>query len=109
MRGFNPVLARHVMMVYSDVEIDLHAFVVPAANGSGQLQASITGCTALVGNWLGVDVMQKKKTWTRVGNAAVAIRQGCSHREIIQPRCMKQWPRRPGELPGMVTVSLFPR
>jgi len=46
MRGFNPTLARHVMMVYSDVEIDLHAFVVTAANGSGQLQALITGCTA---------------------------------------------------------------
>ena len=52
--------ARHVMMVFSDVEIDLHVFVVPAAHGSGQLQASITGCTALVGNWLWVDVMQKK-------------------------------------------------
>jgi len=52
MRDFNLILARHVVMVYSDVEIDLHAFVVPAANGSDQLQASITGCTALVGNWL---------------------------------------------------------
>jgi hypothetical protein len=54
MRGFNPILARH-MMVYSDVEFDLHAFVARAANGSGQLQASITGCTALVGNWLWMD------------------------------------------------------
>ena len=104
MRGFNPVLARHVMVVYSDAEIDLHAFVVPAANVSGQLQASITGCTALVGNCLWMDVMQKKETSARVGNATVAIRHGCSHREIIQPRCMKQWPRRPGELPGMVAV-----
>jgi len=51
-----------------------------------------------------MDVMQRKEACARVGNATVAIRQGCSHREIIQPRCMMQRPRRPGELPGVVTV-----
>jgi len=55
MRGFNPILARHVMMVYNDVGIELRAFVVPAANGSGQLQASVAGCTAMVSNWLWMD------------------------------------------------------
>jgi hypothetical protein len=51
----NSILARHVMIVYSDVEIELHAFVVPAANGSGQPQASVAGCTYRLGGQLVVD------------------------------------------------------
>lgn len=108
MRGFNPILARHVMVVYSDVEIGFHAFVVPAANGSCQSAAGFDHWLyrldgkLVVDGWM--DVMQKKEVWARVGNITLAIWQGCSHREIIQPRCMMQWPRRPGELPGMVTV-----
>jgi len=82
MRGFNPIPARHVMMVYSDVEIELPAFIVPAANGSGQLQASVAGCTTMVSNWLwmdGWDVMQKKEARAHVGNATVTARTAKSY------------------------------
>lgn len=59
--GLTPVLALHVMMIYSDVEIEIHVFVAPVSSGTGQLQASIAGCTASVGNWMWLDVMQKKE------------------------------------------------